>query len=108
MWPSPSLILSLFNCPGHVGTNDVALSEVRTEKPLPQNGAGEVEDADTSPAQEEDRPRTEKSVLQGKLTKLAIQIGYGGMSRCKIAQHLIFTRGQKSLIGFFITGFFFT
>ena len=60
-----------------VGANDVALSEVRTEKPLPQNGSN-AESEEPTPAQEEDRPRTEKSVLQGKLTKLAIQIGYGG------------------------------
>lgn len=34
-----------------------------------------------STAQEEEvvNPRKEKSVLQTKLTKLAIQIGYGGM-----------------------------
>jgi len=61
----------------YVGTNDVALSEVRTEKPLPQNGGGEVE-GEEPPPQEDERPRVEKSVLQGKLTKLAIQIGYGG------------------------------
>ena len=62
----------------YVGTNDVALSEVRTEKPLPQNGGGEVDGEEPPPAQDDDRPRVEKSVLQGKLTKLAIQIGYGG------------------------------
>ena len=56
----------------------MALSEVRTEKPLPQNGGGEVE-GEEPPPQEDERPRVEKSVLQGKLTKLAIQIGYGGM-----------------------------
>ena len=61
-----------------MGTNDVALSEVRSEKPLPQNGGGDVEGEEPPPAQDEDRPRMEKSVLQGKLTKLAIQIGYGG------------------------------
>lgn len=60
-----------------VGTNDVALSEVHSEKPLPQNGGGDLE-AEEPPPQEEERPRVEKSVLQGKLTKLAIQIGYGG------------------------------
>ena len=67
-----------------MGANDVALSEVRTEKPLPQNG-GNVESEEPAPAQEEDRPRTEKSVLQGKLTKLAIQIGYGGKIDWKLA-----------------------
>ena len=62
-----------------VATNDVALNEVRTEKPLQPNGADAVDPDDSQPAQEEDeRPRVEKSVLQGKLTKLAIQIGYGG------------------------------
>lgn len=69
-----------------VGTNDVALSEVKSEKPLSQNGGsgsggkgGEAAEGEESrPAADEDRPRSEKSVLQGKLTKLAIQIGYGG------------------------------
>ena len=56
----------------------MALSEVRSEKPLPQNGGGDVEGEEPPPAQDDDRPRQEKSVLQGKLTKLAIQIGYGG------------------------------
>lgn len=40
-----------------------------------------VQEPDAAPAKKDDEvnPRKEKSVLQAKLTKLAIQIGYAGI-----------------------------
>lgn len=40
---------------------------------------GEGEEGENVPKPKVESARKEKSVLQGKLTKLAIQIGYGGM-----------------------------
>lgn len=42
-----------------------------------------------SPAAEDSNPRKEKSVLQAKLTKLAIQIGYVGKDPLSLGYHLV-------------------
>lgn len=77
----------LYECPGVVDIdsihpviptgNNAHNNSSNANNKVANKGEGEQEENVPKPKVES--ARKEKSVLQGKLTKLAIQIGYGGM-----------------------------
>ena len=79
------LYITLTRCFKHIGEEETAPvtgnSHVSVPAPIADNTPNKHDDAleNHKPAPASESHKKEKSVLQAKLTKLAIQIGYAGM-----------------------------